>query len=331
LANQIEKMKAVWECLSSGHIIPRSSHGLSAFNSKVFLFGGEHEPRTPVDSLLHVFDLKSRSWTSKQGRGGVAPPARVAHAQSVCGSRLWVFGGRQGELMHEDPLNDLWQCELSDESDEVEWTCVQTKGDAPEARSFHLMATVDSKLYIFGGCGKSGRLNDLHCLDTHTLLWGRLPSSPSLVPRGGASFAAVGRSLVVLGGFCGHELGDIHVFDVDAHTWREVQGKLLVPPRSVAATCVLDGKVCVYGGEVAPSAKGHQGAGNFLDQVVLYDPTNDSLEELSISSGPAARGWCAMATLDAQSAVLFGGLAGDDETPIRLGDLHSLTITLSHE
>eukprot|EP00301_Raphidiophrys_heterophryoidea_P014582 c23007_g1_i1.p1 GENE.c23007_g1_i1~~c23007_g1_i1.p1 ORF type:complete len:330 (+),score=69.21 c23007_g1_i1:50-1039(+) len=324
--------RAVWECISTGQVLPRSSHGVSVFDSRVFVFGGEHIARTPIDSALHVFHLGSKTWTARNAKGSVFPAPRVAHAQVVCGSRLWVFGGRQGVLMHEDPLNDVWHCSLAGDSDEVEWTQAETK-NAPSARSFHQMVAVGSKLYVFGGCGKTGRFNDFHALDTTTLEWTALPASPDIKERGGASAASVGNSIVILGGFCGHELGDIHVFDVATSTWRSVTQSQLTPPRSVAGTCTLWGKACIFGGEVAPSSKGHQGAGNFLNQLVLFDPTTDAVQEVPSSESttrpsttPVARGWFGMAEIDSQSAVVFGGLTGDDETPCRLSDLLLLTL-----
>ena len=45
------------------------------------------------------------------------------------------------------------------------------KGTPPTARSYHTMAAVGNKLYIFGGCCTAGRLNDLHCFDTEALTW----------------------------------------------------------------------------------------------------------------------------------------------------------------
>jgi hypothetical protein len=45
------------------------------------------------------------------------------------------------------------------------------EGTPPVARSYHTMAAVGSKLYVFGGCCISGRLNDLHCFNTETSTW----------------------------------------------------------------------------------------------------------------------------------------------------------------
>ncbi len=35
-------------------------------------------------------------------------------------------------------------------------------GSPPPKRSYHAMAVIGSKLYVFGGCGEAGRLNDFY-------------------------------------------------------------------------------------------------------------------------------------------------------------------------
>ena len=51
----------------------------------------------------------------------------------------------------------------------------------------------------------------------------------------------------------------------------------------------------VFGGEVDPSAKGHEGAGNFDRDLMIMDGTSGSLLEVIKPSGsvpwPKARGW----------------------------------------
>ena len=44
------------------------------------------------------------------------------------------------------------------------------------------------KLFLFGGCGANGRLNDLHEFDIGRGKWTQLPSSNAIRGRGGASF-----------------------------------------------------------------------------------------------------------------------------------------------
>ena len=55
--------------------------------------------------------------------------------------------------------------------------------------------------------------------------------------RGGAAFVGTGDSLYVVGGFNGSELGDTHVFDAAAGSWKQLDtssAQRQLPPRSVA-------------------------------------------------------------------------------------------------
>lgn len=38
-------------------VLDRSSHSLAVVGNKVYLFGGENVPRTPVDDELYIIDL----------------------------------------------------------------------------------------------------------------------------------------------------------------------------------------------------------------------------------------------------------------------------------
>jgi hypothetical protein len=90
----------------------RSSHGCSVFNETLYLFGGEKVARTPIDdAALYCLPLKERTeegkccWKRVETKTDDVPPPRVAHAQAVVGSVLYIFGGRQGITMDESPLS----------------------------------------------------------------------------------------------------------------------------------------------------------------------------------------------------------------------------------
>lgn len=70
----------------------RSSHGISVIQGNIVVFGGENQARTPIDSVLHVYE--GSSWVEVPVTNGKAPPSTVAHAQAVVGKNLYVFGGR---------------------------------------------------------------------------------------------------------------------------------------------------------------------------------------------------------------------------------------------
>ena len=89
----------------------------------------------------------------------------------------------------------------------------------------------------------------------------------------------------------------------------------------------------IFGGEVDPSNIGHAGAGDFASDVVSFDLDGNLLAPPSVTGTPAgsaeARGWGAMAASAASGrtvAVMFGGLAGNDENPKRLDDTWALVV-----
>jgi len=48
----------VAELLSSDAILPRSSHSVAVIQNKIYILGGEVNPREPASPFTNVFDLK---------------------------------------------------------------------------------------------------------------------------------------------------------------------------------------------------------------------------------------------------------------------------------
>jgi len=117
-----------------------------------------------------------------------------------------------------------------------------------------------------------------------------------LQPRGGASLIAHEDKLFVIGGFCGKELGDVHMFDLTKQAWQAITGGKILPARSVFGCGILPQSctensqgashdwIVVFGGEVGPSELGHEGAGDYADEVFGLDPNRPQLgwQKLSI-------------------------------------------------
>ena len=156
--------------------IERSSHGISVISDTVYVFGGEHEARIPIDSDVYTINMSLKAlensavaWRRIKA-GKTSPVPRIAHSQATIGNKIYIFGGRQGVQMEESPLNDLHNFDTVTES----WTEVRSlSGKSPSPRSFHRMVAVGKSLFVFGGCGNEGRLSDLHEFNTTTLTWHR--------------------------------------------------------------------------------------------------------------------------------------------------------------
>mmetsp|Transcript_6975 Transcript_6975/g.7981 ORF Transcript_6975/g.7981 Transcript_6975/m.7981 type:complete len:365 (-) Transcript_6975:50-1144(-) len=334
---------------------PRSSHGLSLARNGtcIILIGGEHIARTPLDSsqctwMAEKSHESTASWKWRpicHVEEDLCPPARIGHSQAVINDKIFIFGGRQGIEMKEQALDDLWVLDCSGAIGTEAWSQVSTgahKGPGP--RSFHKMIAVGTDLYVFGGCGTGGRLADLYKFDTLQNKWEELGES-LLRGRGGANLIHLpGKDgdgkLAVVAGFCGEESNDGHQYDLERgrQGWDPslMDSSCLanLRPRSVCVSGTIPslGKVVIFGGEVNPSDRGHEGAGGFENDIVVLDASTGVMDQSDggilkqepSASWPMNRGWTDGAVLDQEDKTclyVFGGLAGDDSNPVRLGDL----------
>ena len=332
----------------------RSSHGVSLVQNgtRLIVYGGEHVARTPLASeeAGWAADSGTSSFSWRRLNCQQSPPDRIAHAQAVYQNNVYIFGGRAGITMNEQAMNDLWKLDCSGPPGTETWSQVAYEtgsGDKPpEPRSFHRMICIGSSLYVFGGCGAAhGRLADLHRFDLETRTWHELPLS-QLRGRGGPNFVSLGSgtSLGVVAGFSGEETADGQIFDLAAEKWREALLTTSGPlkgfrPRSV---CVAEsfpslGCVIIFGGEVDPSDRGHEGAGGFENDVLVLDEATGALKlQIKASSTtpwPEQRGWSSSASIENKESktgqfFVFGGLSGDDANPRRLDDLWKLDLAL---
>jgi len=259
-----------------------------------------------IGSDFDVYDIRQDRWLPQIKVEKSLPP-RVAHAATVVGDELYLFGGRTTDKVE---LNDFWKFNLQT----CEWTEISTLDceNVPAARSYHGMVAIGTKIYVFGGCGKGGRRNDLWAFDTIAGTWCELSSENAPSPRGGPGLTATETEIWVFYGFNEKELEDIFAFNIDQGTWQEVKTSGDVPtPRSVHSAVYLGEKqVFLWGGEGAPSEVGHEGAGvHFNDGFLLNLETNE-WKKVDSSGAPEPRGWLASTSIPGGAAI-FGGL-GDD-------------------
>jgi len=81
--------------------LPRSSHSLTVVGGRAYCFGGENQPRVPIGSDVHVYDLQSGVWSTSETAAG-SPSPRVGHTAVAAGlDKIYVFGGRCGIDMGE--------------------------------------------------------------------------------------------------------------------------------------------------------------------------------------------------------------------------------------
>lgn len=249
---------------------------------------------------------------------------------AAVGVTIYVFGGRDSE--HKE-LNELYSFDTSTNK----WTLLSggdglSVGDAgPAHRSYHSTAADDRRVYIFGGCGLAGRLNDLWAYDVVDQKWVKYPTpGDKCKGRGGPGLAVVGGKVWVVYGFAGMEMDDVHYFDLAREEWAQVETNGEKPTaRSVFSTAVIGKYIFIYGGEIDPSDQGHLGAGKFAGEAYALD--TETLAWTRCDDGPDSsdhpgpRGWCAFASghRDGKESLLVYG--GNSPSNDRLGDIFLFT------
>ncbi|CAM8891086.1 unnamed protein product [Rhodiola kirilowii] len=299
----------------------RSSHAIALIDHKAYVFGGEFKPRVPVDNHLHVFDLHSLTWSIADASGDVPPP-RIGVTMAAVGDTIYVFGGRDAE--HKE-LDELYAYNTRSSV----WN--QISGSGPPHRSYHSMTADERFVYVFGGCGVGGRLNDLAAFDTVARKWVEFPSAgEGCKGRGGPGLVVAAQKLWVVYGFAGQEMDDIHCFDPARSQWAQVETKGEKPTaRSVFSSAVIGKYIFIYGGEIDPSDQGHLGAGMFSGEVYALDTEMLEWTKCCDAAGsgqhPGPRGWCAFAAGNrdgAEGLLVYGGNSPSND---RLDDIFFFT------
>lgn len=120
-----------------------------------------------------------------------------------------------------------------------------------------------------------------------------------------------GKKLFVVGGFTGSESNAVFSFDLVKKEWNQVyqEGNKQITPFSVSRDCLVGDKLVLFGGEINPSDKGHQGAGNFTNKILVLDGTTGKIvyQKISEDNLPEARGWASAASWRNNKMIVFGG------------------------
>jgi hypothetical protein len=269
--NPINTLKGTWTRLYDEERLRRSSHVLSVIGQTVCIFGGEVQPRQPVDDQVDVLSLTADAPKLETKKTSTAPSPRVGSASALLADRLYLFSGRGGtDMAPIDEKGSVWNYDPAS----GEWSQIKPNDVSqpyPEARSYHCAASDgEGGLFIHAGCPDKGRLQDLWRFDVFSRSWLQLPDAPP-PQRGGTSLAYSGGKLYRMNGFDGEKEqgGSIDIFDIEDNSWSTetwpTDGNSGPEPRSVAALLPIKlrakDKLLTLFGERDPSSQGHAGAG----------------------------------------------------------------------
>ncbi|RKR85979.1 subtilisin family serine protease [Micromonospora pisi] len=137
--------------------------------------------------------------------------------------------------------------------------------DLPSEIFDNAAATVDGRVYSFGGANGSGNERKAWVYQPETNTWGALPALPT--GRAKPSAVAVDGKIYLIGGWAtgGTPVASVDVYDPTANAWSTVAGATNPAPRAAAGAAVVGGKVHLIGGCASSNCAGS-------DDVVVFDP-----------------------------------------------------------
>jgi len=111
---------------------------------------------------MNVFDTKSKQW-SMLAAAGEWPCARHSHSLVSYGSKLFMFGGHDGQ----QALNDFYSFDTTT----LKWNKESTNGGTPSPRFSHCMFIYKNYLGILGGCPITGNNQEVTLLNLKHGVW----------------------------------------------------------------------------------------------------------------------------------------------------------------
>ncbi|CAN6920077.1 hypothetical protein Bca4012_090530 [Brassica carinata] len=282
--------------------VPRCSHAMAVVGKKIYSFGSELPSGQSGDNDMLVFDYGTFKWSRSPARGDVPELSLLGSGLVAIGSTLYVFGGQDGSGMHRRDFHSF-------DTTRSEWTQLPTNEIGP--RSFHSMAAIGKKVFVFGGVSTTGLQKTLYVYETDSKVWSELPSPGYSFPeREGAGLHVVGGKLWVLYGFNGGMLDDVHTFDPDQQMWTQVEtsGEKPCPRRGFASAVVTGNRILMFGGQSATEPDNVVGGTFCLNTETLKW---EEIDMFNGWSGPTPRAWCASTSFSSAGGIdgmlVFGG------------------------
>lgn len=294
--------------------------------------GGPSEFPAIPDGRISLCDDRSfcteMRWQRLPSRGlGATPgPSTEGHTLTAMkgGQYLLKFGGSS---VSSDKTNRVFAFDSST----LNWQPLAPLGVPPVPRFGHgavAMGSDRSRLLIFGGSCRRGRLNDLHILHCENRAWSPVSATgepPGVRSRCGMTATSAGDLALVFGGrsiyrFLGGTYYDakyVHAFYADREQWVQMEprgpGRRPSPRSGCVVEFVNDRHMFVHGG--------YDDGDKYYSDTFLFDLATSSWQEIPYPDEPtvpSARESHASTVVNG-SVLIYGG---ESERDGYLSDLH---------
>jgi len=225
LTNARPKKEIAWQRVEDMPA-PRGEAAFAMNGLRLIVAGGLYGVGR-TSNAVDVYDVRQRQWFLASPL-----PARRHHAAAASlGEYVYVAGGA-ASVTNTKPQAGVWRLRPG-----YKW---ERAPSMPEGRVGHAMVTFGSRIYVFGGVG---RTNDTLIFDGYR--WTR--GAP--IPAGRNHLRAVvwGKQIWVIGGRTSHLTSRIDIYDPATDQWH--RGPDLPKPMSAMVVAVLDNNLHVIGGE----------------------------------------------------------------------------------
>lgn len=287
-----------------GTPLPRWGHTAVQVQEEVLFIGGAREFN---GALAEVWAFSEKSGWAPSPTTGC--PLLSAHSADLVGGHIYCFGGdgRQESV-------DTWILDTNS----MAWAVLGvSSGCAPQWRRTAASVVVDDSIYIIGGWGHGGPLNDVHVLQPtgEQGCWSALqfPARQQLPSqRANHSATAIGATgeerIVVYGGFNGRQLADVWILETRLHeaAWSCPATSGTAPPegRSGHTASAVGNQLVLLGGE-------REERRAFFHDVHVLNCDTLAWGTVNVSgAAPLPRGW--------HSATLLRDRTGNDVVGSRI-------------
>ena len=235
----------------------RFGHTVIADGHIIYLWGGKREEggRETISNVLFAFNCQTLKW-SRPMVSGVVPEARAYHSATVCGRKIYMFGGRLYE--DEEHSQDVYSLDL----DTFTWNYIVTHGIPAVGGYCHSLSGIDDTLYVFGGITEKEDTfrfleeaygNEIVCLDLRSQTWSRPVTKNSPIGRAGHSAFVIDKCLYIFGGYneftLSRHLNDLLMYNPVTRQWTEVSTQGKTPSHRHGPSChLVNGQLFLFGG-----------------------------------------------------------------------------------
>lgn len=241
--------------------MPTAREGLAvvALDGKIYAIGGKN--RDFLDRV-EVYDPSNDSWTVKASM----PTKRAYIGATIIDNKIYVVGGCNKD---KGTITELDNVEVYDPATDA-WT---TKSPMQNSRKFFSTASVNNKIYVFGGYKNQNFIRSVEEYDPATDKW--VSKANLKEAKYGMSTAVLNNKIYIIGGFDGTYSRVIEEYDPDSDSY--IERMSMQYSRAYSTAGVLNDKIYVMGGFCDP---------NILDKVEEYSPL--TLNEDIIGNAVAA-------------------------------------------